>query len=232
MALHSSLSVILPALNEEENLQDAVSSVLSVAPRFFATTELILINDGSTDGTGRIVESIASSHPGTLALHHASPQNLGACYREGVHLATGDFIIMIPGDNECSVDVMEKVFSLAGKADMILPYTENSEERGWIRHQLSQTFVTLLNAISGRKLRYYNGAVLHRAPLVKSVSITTAGFGYQAEVLVKLLRQGASYCEVGTRIIPRAKGSSKALHWRNILQTLTFLLALLRQCRT
>lgn len=126
---------------------------------------------------------------------------------------------------------MEKVFSLAGKADMIIPFTSNANVRPLGRRVLSSAFISLMNTISGFQLKYYNGAVLHKTELVRDCGIQTNGFGYQAEALVKLLRQGCSYEEVGTEITYRPHGKSKALRLKNIIAVTKFLASLTIETR-
>ena len=117
---------------------------------------------------------------------------------------------------------MEPVLERAGEADIIIPYTDNPEVRPLARRLLSRGFVGLMNILSGRRLRYYNGAVLHKTSLLRDCPFRTDGFGYQAEILVKLLARGCSYVEVPTRIRYRPHGSSKAFHVRNLIQLVRF----------
>ena len=227
----STISVIIPALNEEENLEAAVQTVEKIVRRYFRDWEILIFDDGSQDLTGVIADRLALTNSRTRVTHHHSAKNLGACYKEGLQQATKDYVIMIPGDNECGAEVMEPVFALAGKADMIIPYTKNGEVRPRGRRILSQVFVTLINTISGLKLEYYNGAVLHRTDLIKTFPIGTDGFGYQAELLVRMVRRGCTYREVGTLITYRPGGKSKALRLNNIWKVCTFLLGLFMETR-
>lgn len=215
------LSVVIPALNEELNLEATVKNVQEIVPRYFEDYEILIFNDGSADGTGRIAERLSSS-PRIRVTHHKTPRNLGACYKSGIHMATKDYLIMIPGDNECGTELMKEVFSLTGTADMIVPYTSNPQVRPLARQLLSKAFVSLVNKISGHHLRYYNGAVLHRTSLLKHCPIRTDGFGYQAEVLVKLLRRGHTFREVGTEITYRPFGKSKAIRFDSLFKIAVF----------
>lgn len=218
-----SITVVVPALNEELNLEATVKNIQETVPRYFSDWEILIFNDGSSDATGRIADRLAKAEERIRVTHHETPRNLGGCYKEGIQKATKDFLIMIPGDNECGPEVMTKIFELAGSADMIVPYTANMYVRPLGRRILSYFFVMLVNQISRQRLRYYNGAVLHRTALLKPLAIKTDGFGYQAEILVKLLRQHRSYREVGTQITYRSLGRSKAIQIKSLLKMATFL---------
>jgi dolichol-phosphate mannosyltransferase len=225
------ISLIVPALNEEQNIEATVQSIESTVTKYFQDYEILIFDDGSKDNTGTIADELAESDNHIKVIHHETPKNLGACYKEGVELASKEYVIMIPGDNECGPAVMEKVFELAGSADMIIPFTSNSEVRPFLRRVVSRAFVVMCNIVSGNHLKYYNGAVLHKTKLVKECGIKTDSFGYQAEILVKLMRQGCTYREVGTEITYRPHGKSKALRLNNIVRVANFLVELTIESR-
>jgi hypothetical protein len=86
-----------------------------------------------------------------------------------------------------------------------------------------------VNRITRRRLTYYNGLQIHRAPILKRLRIESHGYGFQAEVLVKALRLAPSYVEVPMDLIERQKGESKAFRVKNFVdvwRTLRLLTAL------
>jgi hypothetical protein len=134
-----------------------------------------------------------------------------------VALARFAHVLMFPGDNEGSDKQLDAVMSRAGTADIVVNYISNPEVRPWSRRAVALVFVWIINRLFGLRLRYYNGTVLHRTAVVRSIAIHTDSFAYQAEALVKLLRAGHSYVEVGTPISPRVGGRTKAFRLRNFV---------------
>jgi glycosyltransferase involved in cell wall biosynthesis len=225
------IAIVIPALDEAANLAGAVERCRRVAQQHFPDFELIVINDGSTDATGRIAESLAAADPHIRVVHHGRPRNLGSCYKEGVGLARFEYVLMFPGDNEGSDEQLHAVLSRAGSADIVVNYTSNPEVRPWGRRLVSSAFVAVLNGLFGLRLRYYNGTVLHRTAIVRSIAIHTDSFAYQAEALVKLLKKGHSYVEVGTPLMPRAGGRTKAFRLKNFVQVARALARLVADVR-
>jgi dolichol-phosphate mannosyltransferase len=226
MLMKKSISVIVPALNEEAKLEAAIETVKTSATKYFEEVEILVFDDGSTDRTGEIADRLAKQDSRIKVTHHDTPKNLGAVYKSGVKKATKEFLIMIPGDNENPPSSIEPVLAEAGNADIIVPYTTNQNARPPLRRFLSQGFVTLLNLASGCRLKYYNGTVLHRTELIRKVEIETDGFGYQAEALIKLLKQKHTFKEVPIEISTDQAGrKSRALNLKNFIAVGKFLAA-------
>jgi glycosyltransferase involved in cell wall biosynthesis len=221
-----SVTIIVPALNEERNLADAVANIRRAVEGLFDDREILVFDDGSTDHTGEIADRLGAEDPRLSIRHHSHPKGLGAIFKAGVEQARMTYVIMIHGDNETHPDSIRAVLERAGRADLIIPFTINPEIRSWVRQRLSTTFTGLVNLCSGLRLRYYNHIVLYRTSLIRSVDIRTDGFGFQAEALVRLLRLGASYEEIGVQIQKRPSGSSKAFRLKNVLAVSAFLVRL------
>ena len=99
---------------------------------------------------------------------------------------------MVPGDSNHPADGITPILDRIGEADIIVPYLSNPEIRGRKRKLISDAYTKLLNMLFRLNLPYYNGLVLHRSALLRTISIETNGYAYQSEALVKLLRRGAS----------------------------------------
>ena len=113
---------------------------------------------------------------------------------------------------------MKTILQQTGSADIIVSYPTNSHIRPLGRRVLSWAFVWLVNHLTGLRLRYYNGLVIHRTELVRAHLPMTDSFAYQAEILTSMIRAGKSYVEVGAPISQRASGHSKALKLKNFIE--------------
>ncbi|MEE9614231.1 MAG: glycosyltransferase, partial [Thermodesulfobacteriota bacterium] len=165
------------------------------------------------------------------AVHNPRNRGFGYNYTEGVRLSGKEYVIMVPGDNEIPCAAIRKVLARLGTADIVVPYTANPEVRPVARQVVSKAFVLLMNALFALDLRYYNGTCVHRSELLKKVSMTSRDFAYMAAILVRLIKSGASFTEVGVEIQQREGGSSKAFSPRNVVSVMKTILTLFWEVR-
>ncbi|MBI5586787.1 MAG: glycosyltransferase family 2 protein, partial [Deltaproteobacteria bacterium] len=113
MACKPSISIIVPCLNEEGNLGATIECVKDALASSVALEgyEILIFNDCSTDGTGRVAEELKKSVDGVKVIHNPKNMGFGYNYTEGVRLATKDYIIMVPGDNEIPAEAIKRVFA-------------------------------------------------------------------------------------------------------------------------
>jgi dolichol-phosphate mannosyltransferase len=215
--MRPSLSVIIPALNEEADIAAATEEVIKTVGGRFADYELLLFDDGSTDRTGEIMDQLASQNSRIRVTHNTQSHKYGGVYKQGVGMARFDYVLMVPGDNENPSGAVLPVIDAIGKADMVIPYTTNTQVRPMVRRIVSRAYTMLINFLFGQRLKYYNGTFICRTADLRSITITSDSFAYQSEVLVKLLRAGKSYVEVGIQIAPPPGFSSNALKLSNLI---------------
>lgn len=227
--MHSSITVIVPAYNEEPNLAQTVNDIVPILEKEFHDFEILIFNDCSTDRTGAIADELAGKHKKVKVIHNPTNMNLGYNYKKGVELATKDYVIMVPGDSETTNDSFHVMFEMLGKADIVIPHTINTEVRTMSRRILSRAYTALMNVLFGLRLKYFNGTVIHKRTVIQSIKIETDSFAYQAEALIKLIKKGHTYAEVGMWLKERGGGESKALRLKNITRVLKAIAQLFRQ---
>jgi glycosyltransferase involved in cell wall biosynthesis len=220
MTRHS-LSVVIPAFNEAANIAGTLGHLTRALVGLDLDAEILVVDDGSTDGTSALALTAAERLPGVRLLSHRANRGFGAAYRTGVEAAAGDYIVMVHGDNAWDAETLRDLFAHVGHADVVVGYTRRMwRSRTFTRTVVSKTFTWLVNLITGRRLHYYNGLQIHRAEVLKALTIESRGYGFQAEVLVKALRRSRTYIEVPMDLMERAHGESKALRLKNAVDVL------------
>jgi glycosyltransferase involved in cell wall biosynthesis len=216
MTFRPTLSVLVPAYNEARNLEGAVRDVVSAAARF-EDFEVLIVDDGSTDGTGEVAERLAREITQVTAIHH--PRNLGfaAAYRTALAQARMSHFTFVPGDHEVASESVRGIFAAVGLADLVIPFHATPWNRPPLRRLLTWICTTQLNWLFGWRLRYYQGPTVYPTALARALPATASGFFFIAELLVNALDAGYNTVEVGLIHQERAYGASKAVALSNVL---------------
>lgn len=211
-----SFTVIVPALNEAENLRAAVDAVLKEVGRITDDLEVLVYDDASTDETGAIADELAAQDSRVVAIHNERRLNIGGIYKAGVARARGDYVFLVPGDNETRVDETVRGFTHHGPADLMVFFVTNPGVRSVPRRALSGLYVLAVNTLFGTAFRYTNATNVFRTEVVRRLVIRTNGFSYQTEAVVKAVRSGVDFVQVGVELQRRVGGTSKAVTWKNL----------------
>jgi glycosyltransferase involved in cell wall biosynthesis len=224
--IHRSISIVIPALNEEAVLEMVVRDIEKQVATSFADHEIILIDDGSTDKTGDIMERLAAEYPRIRAIRNPQNIGLGSSYQRGLAEARYNYLMMLCGDGGMPAASLPPIFAAVGSADIVAPYVTNLKQiKSPVRYFTSRTYTHLLNILFGQKIKYYNGLPIHRVDLLRQLRINSSGFGFQGEILTKLLRSGCTLTEVGVLGAEMTKNSTavRLKSLINIAKVLTLL---------
>jgi glycosyltransferase involved in cell wall biosynthesis len=212
-----SISVLVPALNEERGLEPTVTQLLEILPAVVRSFEILIVNDGSVDGTAAAAERLAQRDPTRVrAFHNAVNMGLGFSYLHGVREARMTHFVFIPGDNSWPSASVLRILGHLGEADVVTSHATNPDCRVGYRRLLSSVFTYSVNALFGFKMKYYNGLTVYPRRFLLDHPATTHGFGFQAETLLRALAAGLSVVEVGAPIDESSGQRSKAITARNM----------------
>ena len=212
-----SISIIISALNEEAVVGRVLAEIQAVTKDYFQTFEIIAINDGSYDATGNIIDSFVNGSPNSVAVHNQVNLGLCDCFKLGVSSARYDHVMLLCGDGGLPAKSLPQIFKRVGEADLVIPYITNLKKiKSPTRYILSRSYVKLLNYLFGFRLNYYNGLPVYKRLLLNELNITSTGFGFQAEILIKLLKSKCTYVHVGVEGAEET-GKSDALRFKNII---------------
>jgi glycosyltransferase involved in cell wall biosynthesis len=224
-----SLSIIVPAYCEADNIVATLTNIAGALDGLPIDHEILVIDDGSTDGTGDRVREQAAQFPAVRLLTNDRNRGFGWTYRRGVAAATRDHIVMVHGDNAWPASTLRDLFCRVGEADLIVGYTRDMwKSRSWTRTAISKAFTLAINGITRRRLHYYNGLQIHPAHVLKQLDVRSTGYGFQAEVLTQSLRMTRTFIEVPMTLTERQTGASKAFRARNVADVVR---TLARLCR-
>ncbi len=222
------LSVFLPAYNEEGNLQAVVEDLLKVLPDVADAFEVLIVNDGSQDGTAPVADGLAATHRYVRVVHHPRNLGYGAALRSGIAACRMDYLFFTDTDRQFDVGELPLLVRHAGEGAIVIGYRIDRQDP-WRRRLTGRGWTFLVRALCGLKVRDMNCAFkLFPREAFDGMCLETTGLAINAEILTRAQRAGFRFVEVGVHHFPRRAGRSAFGNFRVIVQALRELWPLVR----
>jgi glycosyltransferase involved in cell wall biosynthesis len=216
------LSVIIPCYNERRTIRMIVEKVKSVVP---AGTEIIIVDDASTDGTDAIVDKLAAD--GAVVVHHPVNRGKGAAMDTGFRQATGDIVLVQDADLEYDPrDYAELLGPIeSGEADVVFGsrFMGGRPHRVvYFWHMVGNRLLTLLsNIFTNINLTdMETGYKAFRREVLKDLRLEEERFGFEPEITAKLAQRHCRFYEVGISYYGRTYEDGKKIGWRDGVRAL------------
>jgi glycosyltransferase involved in cell wall biosynthesis len=213
-----SISAFIPCFNEIGNLETMVQELLAVLSNLTAQYELIIINDGSRDGTGDLADTLAKSNEHLKVIHH--PKNLGYGYtlRSGFAAARYDWTFFTDADRQFNVAELNRFIPFTKTYQVIIGYRKTRAEGGMrtLNARLYHLFIDLLFRVHVKDIDC--AFKLIRSDLIKQITFTSTGALISAELLYKLKKKHLQFKQLPVNHYPRRFGKSTGANPKVILK--------------
>jgi putative flippase GtrA len=216
----SSLSIVLPAYNEEQVIAQTVSDVLAVLPQWTNNFEIIVVNDGSKDQTAAIVMSLCAQDMHVRLVSHTINQGYGAALVSGFTAASKELTFFMDSDGQFDIRDLQNFFSFIEEYDAVIGYRINRQDKS-IRKLNAWGWKQLVRLMLGVHVRDIDCAfkLLH-TDFLHTHPLTTHGAMINAELLYKLKQTGCRYKELGVQHLPRRSGQATGANPAVIMRAL------------
>ncbi len=205
-----SLSIVLPAYNEEANVERAVKHVSKVAEGLDREYEIILVNDGSADRTGEIARQLEGRVPQFRLVEHYPNRGYGGALKAGFEAATHDLIAFYPGDAQFDFAEIESLLEPVekGEADVVCGYRFDRKDH-FVRKLNALGWNSVVRILFGRLCRDIDcGFKLFRRDILDHVCIASDGAMIDTELLAGAKARGYRIAEVPLIHLPRGAGEA------------------------
>ena len=205
------LSYFFPAHNEEANLGGLVDEALETLPSLADAFEIVIVNDGSRDATGRIADELTAAHPGIVrAVHHPTNLGYGAALLAGFQAARHDHVAFTDGDRQFRVadlGALIERMAAADQPDVVVGFRIRRADP-LVRTFYARAYRLANRIFFGLRVRDVDCACkLFRRSALEGVGVESGGAFFSAELLIKLRAAGRSVAEVGVPHYARTAGT-------------------------
>lgn len=203
-----SLSIVFPMYNERGNIEKAVAEAIRVGRLIAPEVEVIVVDDASTDGGGKIADRLSEEHPEVRVIHHPRNRKLGGALKTGFAAANKEWVLYMDSDLPIRMDDALEAVPLAEDADIVIGWRKSRAE-SLRREIMSKAYNWLIRWVFDLRVRDVNFAFkLFRRSLLDGIILTSEGSFIDAELLLEMQRVGARFAELGLNYYPRVAGVS------------------------
>jgi len=226
LPLAPTCAVVIPTYNERETLPHLIRQLME-----FPSVRVLVVDDGSPDGTGQIADNLSSTFPGRIeVMHRPRPAGLGSAYIAGMQRALGyqtDLIAQMDADLSHDVRYLPDLLAASSTADLVIGsrYVPGGGVSNWsLDRRLLSRFANLyVRAITGLRVRdatagyrCWRRETLSQLPLER---LKSSGYSFQVEMAWETVRRGFRVAEVPIVFVERTQGRSK-MNWPVILESI------------
>jgi len=211
------ISVVIPVYNEVSTIREIVARVQAVD----LEKEIVIVDDGSTDGTRELLQEITLSHENIRVVYHDRNQGKGAALRTGFEGATGDIVIIQDADLEYDPReypvLLEPI--LDGRADIVYGsrFLGGPHRVLFFWHYLGNKFLTLLsNALTNLNLTDMETCYkVFRREVLNDIQLKSNRFGFEPEFTAKIAKKGFRIYETSISYSGRTYAEGKKIDWKD-----------------
>lgn len=226
------LTAFVPVHDEVENLPGVVAGLLAVLPSVAERWELLVVDDGSRDGTAAVADAIARRHPHVRVVRHAHNRGYGAALRTGLLAARHDAIFWMDGDGQFDPRDLVRLAAAFDGADAVVGWRERRADP-WRRRLNTAGWNWLVGTLFRLPVRDVNCAFkLVRRDALAGVDPEASGAMISAELLARMVQRGCAIVEMPVTHLPRRAGTPSGAAPRVVLRAFVELVRLARRLRT
>ena len=225
------LSLVFPVFDEERNIGRLLDEALALAPRLAEEFEIVVVDDGSRDGSAAVVDRLRERDPRIRLLRHVSNRGYGAALRAGLREARGELVFFSDADLQFDLDELATLLRHAREFDVVAGYRKPRRDP-WGRLVLAWGWGWLVNRLFGLGVRDIDCAFkVFRRPVLEAIPLASVGAFINTEILVRARQAGFRIHQVPVSHRRRRHGRQSGARPRVILRALLELASLYGELR-
>jgi len=227
----NSISVFFPCYNEQENIERVAKSAVELLESLKLDYEIIIVNDGSKDNTGKIADKLASENPRIKVVHHSPNKGYGAALQSGFKAATKEYVFYTDGDGQFDIKELPLLFKYVPEYDIVTGFRIKRQDN-FMRKLNAFCWTTMVNILFGMKIRDMDCAFkLYKRKIFDEITLKSTGALINTEIFARFNNKGYRVYQLGVHHYPRTAGTQTGANIKVILRAFRELFALYKQIK-
>jgi len=224
-----SITVFFPCYNEQDNVTKVVPRAIEVLEGLRADYEILIIDDGSSDDTGRIADQIAASRKRVRVIHHPRNLGYGAALQSGFRAAAKELVFFTDGDAQFDLAELPPLLPLMKEYDIVCGYRMNRQDN-IVRKMNGWLWTKMTGLVFSLNLRDVDCAFkLFKRAVFDGMKMESTGALINTEILARAARRGCTITQRGVHHYPRTAGKQTGCNPKVIVRAFQELLRLRRR---
>jgi len=215
------VSIIIPAYNEEESIREVIAKIDKTLKDAKCNYEIIVVNDGSTDNTGKIVKEL-----GVQVINHPYNKGYGASIKSGVRKALYDMIFLVDADGQHNANDILELLRYANEYEMVVGIRKKGSYTPILRRPGKWILNIVANYLSGSKIPDLNSGfrAIKKSKVLEFMSILPNGFSFSTTITLAMLKSAYNVKYVPIAVSKRVGRKSSVNVFKDGLQTLLLII--------
>ncbi|HMP52399.1 MAG TPA: glycosyltransferase family 2 protein [Candidatus Melainabacteria bacterium] len=198
----SSLSLVIPAYNDEQTIGRLLSDASRLLPSICDSFEIVVCNDGSSDGTLQVIKDMAAEDPSIHLINHPTNKGFGATIRELYLAGRNDYIFSLPGDYQYAPKELLTMVKGLVENDFVIGWRVNRNDPPRRKMQ-SMVYNFMLRAFYGNRNKDVNSIKLFRRDILDNIELRSQSPFVDAELCIRAAKAGYKVIEIPIEHLPR-----------------------------
>ncbi|MEN6386657.1 MAG: glycosyltransferase family 2 protein [Phycisphaerales bacterium] len=226
-----SISIFFPCYNEQENIERVVKTTIEVVESLNVDYEIIIVDDGSKDNTGKIADELAAKDNHIKAVHHCPNKGYGAALQSGFKTATKEYVFYTDGDGQFDIKELPLLFEYTNDYDIVTGFRINRQDN-FVRKINAFCWTTMANFLFGMKIKDMDCAFkLYKRKIFDEITLKSTGALINTEIFARASNKGYKIYQLGVHHYPRTAGKQTGANIKVILRAFKELFALYKQIK-
>jgi glycosyltransferase involved in cell wall biosynthesis len=227
----NSISVFFPCYNEQDNIERVAKATVGLLESLHLDYEVILVDDGSKDNTGKIADKLAAENNRIKAVHHSPNKGYGAALQSGFKAATKEYVFYTDGDGQFDIKELPMLFKYVPEYDIVTGFRIKRQDN-FMRKLNAFCWTTMVNILFGMKIKDMDCAFkLYKRKIFDEITLKSTGALINTEIFARFNNKGYKVYQLGVHHYPRTAGTQTGANIKVILRAFKELFALYKQIK-